>query len=123
MANGLNRPMMGGRRGNAQLPLAIVAVLAIVLVLLGKAQSSLFDQARASFTDWTRPTLEWVSAPFAGAANWVGNLGSVFSPTFIGWVNDRTHSTQLAINAVAGMMVLAGLLIVLFWPGEKTVKS
>jgi rod shape-determining protein MreC len=75
MANGLNRM---SRRANAQLPLAIVAVLAIVLVLLGKAQSSLFNQARASFTDWTRPTLEWVSAPFAGAANWVGNLGHVF---------------------------------------------
>jgi rod shape-determining protein MreC len=66
-------------RANAQLPLAIVAVLAVVLVLLGRAQSSLFDQARASFTDWTRPALEWVSAPFAGAANWVGNLGHVFT--------------------------------------------
>ncbi|HEY5337193.1 MAG TPA: rod shape-determining protein MreC [Rhizomicrobium sp.] len=77
MANGLHRPLRG--RGNAQLPLAIVAVLAIVLVLLGKAQSSLFDQARASFTDWTRPALEWVSTPFAGTANWVGNLGHVFN--------------------------------------------
>jgi rod shape-determining protein MreC len=78
MPNGLNRPMLRGR-GNAQLPLAIVAVLAIVVVLLGKAQSSLFNQARASFTDWTRPALEWVSSPFAGAAEWVGNLGHVFS--------------------------------------------
>lgn len=77
MANGLNRPMLS-RRANAQLPLAIVAVLAIVLVLLGKAQSSLFDRARASFTDWTRPALEWVSSPFAGATTWVGNLGHVF---------------------------------------------
>jgi rod shape-determining protein MreC len=77
MANGLNRPMLG-RRANAQLPLAIVAVLAVVLVLLGKAQSSLFDRARASFTDWTRPALEWVSSPFAGAVTWVGGLGHVF---------------------------------------------
>jgi cyanate permease len=48
--------------------------------------------------------------------NSMGNLGSIFSPTFIGWVNDQTHSTQLAINVVAGMMILAGILIVAFWP-------
>src|ERR1700761_3688037 len=78
MANGLNRPMLS-RRANAQLPLAIVAVLAVVVVLLGKAQSSLFNEARASFTDWTRPALEWVSTPFTGAANWIGNLGHVFT--------------------------------------------
>ena len=34
------------RRGNAQLPLVIVMALAVVLVLLGKAQNGLFDRAR-----------------------------------------------------------------------------
>ena len=33
------------RRSNAQLPLVIVLALAVVLVLLGKAQSGLFDRA------------------------------------------------------------------------------
>ena len=68
---------------------------------------------------WTVPStfLGGVAAA-SGIAfiNSMGNLGSIFSPTFIGWVNDRTHSTQLAINVVAGMMILAGILIVAFWP-------
>lgn len=68
---------------------------------------------------WTVPStfLGGVAAA-SGIAfiNSMGNLGSIFSPTFIGWVNDRMQSTQLAINVVAGMMVLAGLLIASFWP-------
>ena len=36
------------RRGNAQLPLVIVMALAVVLVLLGKAQAGLFDRARTA---------------------------------------------------------------------------
>lgn len=77
MANGTWRIARG--RNGAHLPLAIVAVLAIVLILLGKAQSSIFDRARTSLTDWMRPALETVSAPFAGIAHWVGGLGGIFS--------------------------------------------
>jgi hypothetical protein len=69
---------------------------------------------------WTVPSTFLGGIAFI---NSIGNLGSIFSPTFNGWINDRTHSTQLAINAVAGMMVLAGLLILVFWPGEETPKS
>jgi len=76
MPNGSMRYTRG--RGNAQLPLAIVAVLAVVLVLVGKAQSSLFDRARASFTDWTRPALEWVSTPFDKATAWFDGIGDIF---------------------------------------------
>jgi rod shape-determining protein MreC len=76
MPNGSMRYTRG--RGNAQLPLAIVAVLAVVLVLVGKAQSSLFDRARASFTDWTRPALEWVSAPFDKVSTWFDGIGDIF---------------------------------------------
>ena len=75
---------------------------------------------------WTVPStfLGGVAAA-SGIAfiNSMGNLGSVFSPTFIGWVNDRTQSTQLAINVIAAMMVLAGILIVAFWPKKDTAKS
>jgi len=76
MPNGSMRYTRG--RGNAQLPLAIVAVLAVVLVLLGKAQSSLFDRARASFTDWTRPALVWVSTPFDKVSAWFDGIGGIF---------------------------------------------
>lgn len=76
MPNGSMRYTRG--RGNAQLPLAIVAVLAVVLVLVGKAQSSLFDRARASFTDWTRPALEWVSTPFDKVSTWFDGIGDIF---------------------------------------------
>ena len=77
MANGTMRYSRG--RANAQLPLAIVAVLAVVLVLVGRAQSSLFDRARASFTDWTKPALVWVSQPFNRASAWFGGLGEIHS--------------------------------------------
>jgi len=74
---------------------------------------------------WTAPStfLGGVAAA-SGIAfiNSMGNLGSIFSPTFIGWVNDQMHSTQLAINVIAGMMVLAGVLVLLFWPRGETVK-
>ena len=76
MANGTMRYSRG--RANAQLPLAIVAVLAVVLVLLGKAQSSLFDRARASFADWTRPALVWMSEPVDRASAWFSGLGEIF---------------------------------------------
>jgi len=65
-------------KGTAQLPLAIVAVLAVVFVLLGKAQSSLFDRARADFSDWTAPALEAVRAPLDGVSRWFGSIGDIF---------------------------------------------
>lgn len=71
---------------------------------------------------WTVPStfLGGVAAA-SGIAfiNSMGNLGSIFSPTFIGWVTDQTKSTQLAINVVAGMMALAGILIIAFWPKKN----
>ena len=66
------------RRSNAQLPLVIVIVLAVVLVLLGKAQSGLFDRARMRITDWMQPGLESVHAPVA-AFNGQNPFGVAFS--------------------------------------------
>ncbi len=48
------------------------------LVLLGKAQSSLFDRARAEFSDWTAPALEAVRAPLDGVSRWLGGIGDIF---------------------------------------------
>ena len=53
------------RKSNAQLPLVIVIALAIVLVLLGKAQSGLFDKARVHITDMMAPLLQTARAPVA----------------------------------------------------------
>jgi rod shape-determining protein MreC len=77
MANGTWKIARG--KGSAQLPLAIVAVLAVVLVLLGKAQSQLFDRARAEFSDWTAPALEAVRAPLDSASRWIGGIGGIFT--------------------------------------------
>lgn len=67
------------RKGNAQLPLVIVIALAIVLVLLGKAQSGFFDKARAHVSDIMAPALEKVRAPVAGFDRWIGSITEIFS--------------------------------------------
>jgi D-galactonate transporter len=55
--------------------------------------------------------------------NSMGNLGSIFSPTFIGWVTDLTKSTQLSVNVIGALMILAGLLIASFWPFPEPGRS
>lgn len=67
------------RKSNAQLPLVIVIALAVVLVLLGKAQSGLFDQARMRVTDWMAPVLMKVRAPVQGFDRWMGSVSEIFS--------------------------------------------
>lgn len=66
------------RRSNAQLPLVIVLALAVVLVLVGKAQSGLFDRARMRITDWMAPTLESVHAPVQAFNRWIGSIDELF---------------------------------------------
>lgn len=67
------------RKGNGQLPLVIVIALAVVLVLIGKAQTGLFDQARVKFTDWVAPVLSKARAPIDGFDRWMGSIGDIFS--------------------------------------------
>lgn len=67
------------RRGNTQLPLLIVMALAVVLVLLGKSQPGLFDQARMAMTDWMRPLLVAVHAPIARFNRWTGSVDELFT--------------------------------------------
>jgi rod shape-determining protein MreC len=67
------------RKSNAQLPLLIVIALAVVLVLLGKAQSGLFDKARAHVSDLMAPVLEKVRAPIADLDRWIGSVAEIFS--------------------------------------------
>jgi rod shape-determining protein MreC len=66
------------RRGNAQLPLVIVVALAVVLVLLGKAQSNLFDRARTAIIDKMQPLLVALHAPVSQFDRWLGSVDELF---------------------------------------------
>ncbi|MBL6936736.1 MAG: rod shape-determining protein MreC [Alphaproteobacteria bacterium] len=77
MANGGWR--IARNRGGAQLPLALLLAFAIALILIGKAQSNLFDQARADMTDFASPVLNAMRAPLSGVNQWIGNIGHVFA--------------------------------------------
>jgi rod shape-determining protein MreC len=72
MANGTWRNTRS--RGGYQIPLAVLFVLAVAIVLIGKAQSTLFDRARANVTDWMAPGLEVVHRPFDWVSGWWHNL-------------------------------------------------
>ncbi|HWA04262.1 MAG TPA: rod shape-determining protein MreC [Rhizomicrobium sp.] len=73
MANGVWRNARV--RGGYQLPLVVLFVLAVAVVLIGKAQSTLFDRARTGIVDWMAPELAWAHKPFDWVAGWWANLG------------------------------------------------
>jgi rod shape-determining protein MreC len=76
MGNGTWR--ISRSRGGAHLPLVIVAALAVAIILIGKAQSSLFDRVRAGIVDWMRPALVATRAPMETVNRWVGSAGEIF---------------------------------------------
>ena len=67
------------RRGNTQLPLVIVLALAVALVLLGKAQSNLFDRARTAIIDKMQPLLVVVQAPISEFDRFLGSVDELFA--------------------------------------------
>jgi rod shape-determining protein MreC len=76
MGNGTWR--IARSRGGVHLPLVIVAALAVALILIGKAQSSLFDHVRASIVDWMRPALVATRTPMETINRWSGSIGEIF---------------------------------------------
>ena len=58
---------------------ALCGVAAIAIALLGKAQASIFDSARAKISDIAGPALLEVRAPLVALENWIGSLGTVFT--------------------------------------------
>jgi predicted MFS family arabinose efflux permease len=93
----------------AHTPLAAFAafVLAVVGVL----------SAFAPF--WQMPSLLLASTGAAvGIAliNSIGNLSGWLGPFFVGWLMDRTGATSAGLYVVAGIEVLAAVLILLFIP-------
>jgi len=77
MGNGTWR--IARTRGGAHLPLIIVAALAVALILIGKAQTSLFDRARAHVMDWMKPALMATREPMVGFNRWAGSIGEIFA--------------------------------------------
>src|ERR1700688_3203764 len=77
MANGTLR-LARGRNGN-QLSLAILAVLALTIVFLGRVQPTLFDRGRAYVSDRTAPILETLRMPVRTTVQWTGSLAQMFS--------------------------------------------
>jgi rod shape-determining protein MreC len=77
MANGAWR--ISRTRGGAHLPLVIVAALAVALILVGKAQSSLFDRARAHVMDWMEPVLGASRVPVDAFNRFTASIGELFS--------------------------------------------
>ncbi len=76
MANGTWRNPR--TRGGYQLPLAVLFVLAVAVVLLGKAQSTLLDRARANVTDWLAPGLQVVHRPFDWISGWWASVDEAY---------------------------------------------
>jgi len=63
----------------AHLPFALCMALAIVVVLLGKAEASIFDSARAKLTDMSEPVLTAVYSPVAAVQRWTAGIAEIFS--------------------------------------------
>ena len=76
MANGTWKIARG--KGSPQYSIAIVTVLAAALVVLGRAQSTLFNRARAYFTDAAAPVLETVRGPMNGFGRWFRDIDEIF---------------------------------------------
>jgi len=79
MGGGGWRLARGRGARSAQLPLVVCAVLAAVILLLGKAEASIFDRARAALSDWASPALEYVREPLSAIERWVDGIGGIFS--------------------------------------------
>ncbi|HTT82982.1 MAG TPA: rod shape-determining protein MreC [Rhizomicrobium sp.] len=77
MANGSLR--LARNRSGAPISLAVCAVLAVILVLLGRVQPTLFDRARAYASDRAAPALETMRLPLRAADAWIGNLADIFN--------------------------------------------
>jgi hypothetical protein len=49
-----------------------------LVILFGKAESSLFDRARTNVADWMRPALSATRVPMQVVGRWMGSIGEIF---------------------------------------------
>jgi predicted MFS family arabinose efflux permease len=97
---------------------ANVPPLAFAALILGQAG------VLAAFAPfWQMPTMLLAGTAAAGGIaliNSVGNLSGWLGPFVVGWLKDLTGKTSTGLYVVAGLEVLAAVLIVLFMPrGRK----
>ena len=77
----------------------------------------------ASSTFWSLPTMYLSgSAASAGIAmvNSIGNLGGWLAPTWIGFIQDRTHSITIALLTMAGFCWLSATLTIIFFRHRRS---
>ncbi len=75
---------------------------------------------------WQMPTMLLTGAAAAGGIaliNSIGNLSGWLGPSVVGWFMDLTGKTSTGLHVVAGLEVLAAVLIVLFIPLESKRKA
>lgn len=68
---------------------------------------------------WCLPTAILSGAAAASGiavVNSVGNLSGFLGPFFIGWITDKTHSTDIGLYMLAGALALGGLLVLTVKP-------
>lgn len=64
---------------------------------------------------WCLPTAILLSGAAAAAGiavvNLLGNLSGFLEPFFIGWVSDKTHSTDIGLYVMAASIFIGGALV------------
>jgi rod shape-determining protein MreC len=75
MANGTWRI---ARRNNAQIPLVLAGLAAVLLLIAGKAHFVPFERARAAITDRTGSFLQALNAPAVAVTRWFSGIGHFF---------------------------------------------
>jgi rod shape-determining protein MreC len=75
MANGTWRI---ARRNSAQVPLVLAGLLAVLLLIAGKAHFLPFERARAAIADRTGPFLQALNAPAVVTTRWISGIGHFF---------------------------------------------
>jgi rod shape-determining protein MreC len=69
---------MSRSRTSGRVPLLVAGLLAILLILAGKAHFVPFERARASLTDRSGAVLKALNAPVEAAGRWLGGAGHFF---------------------------------------------
>jgi MFS family permease len=75
---------------------------------------------------WQMPTTLLVGTAAAGGIaliNSIGNLSGWLGPFVVGWLMDLTGTTSAGLYVVAGLEVVAAVLILLFIPREQPIAS
>lgn len=102
MANGTWKIARG--RNSGQWPLVVFAVLALLVLLLGRVQPVLFNRARAYLSDRAAPVLEVARTPVDLVSRWVNGAGEFFT-TYKDNVRLRAENARLRQWQIAALVL------------------